>query len=316
MRSATLALATLFFFGCQTVQVRAGPGLPPAPAAPPPRVALAEPELDLWLEGNEQVTSQETAEGLRAARAALGAALDRQGFVPTGEADEVLVVRAQGVARTAGRRSAQVGAVVGIVLVVAAIVVLIATSGHGDRGGARAHPAGRGRAIPAHPGYGRPAYGYGPPAPWFGIGFAWGLHVPMGEPPPYPPAIVPTLESRLSSRGFFAGDETEIALELRDARTGEVVWSRAARQEIDPRDAGAVRALVDQMLQPEPWAQALLAPGAPPSGPTAPRAVPPPPRAAPPPPPAVPPPPPPAPPAAPPAAPQNPAPPKVETALR
>jgi hypothetical protein len=265
-----LALPTLFFFGCQTVQVQAGPGLATLPQAPA-RVALAEPELDLWLEGSGQVTPQEIDQGLRGARAALASALEGRGFAPADQAEQVLVVRSQGVARTESRRNAQTAAVLGIVLVVAIIVVAIVASQHGDRGGGPrpAHVAGApGRAGP-RPVYPRPAYGYGPPAPWFGWGFFFGvdIHTPVAAPAPYPPVVAPTLESRLATRGYFAGDETEVALELHDARTGQILWSRLARDEVDPRDAREVRVLVDRMIGAEPWARPQPAPPRAPAAP-------------------------------------------------
>jgi hypothetical protein len=301
MVRAAIALATLFFFGCQTVQVRAGPGLqtPPPPAL---RVALAEPELDLWIEGSGQVTPQEADQGLRAARAALGSALDRRGFAAAGEAEEILVVREQAVARTEGRRGAQTAAIVGIVLVVAAIVVLIvASSRSGSSRSPHAGPAGPARAAPPRAVVPRaPAY-YPAPVPWFGWGVSWGVHleVPLAPPPPWAPVVAPTLEARLPARGFFAGDETEIVLELRDARSGEVVWSRAARDEIDPRDPAAVRSLVDRMLAGEPWAAPLLQPASPVGQPAPPPAPPPPAAPA----------------REPPRQPQKPPPPRVERAL-
>ncbi len=277
MRLALIALATLFFFGCHTVQVRAGPGLAVPP--PPLRVALAEPELDLWIEGSGQVTPQETDQGLQAARAALGASLDRRGFAPAGEADAVLLVHEQGVARTDGRRSGQTAAIVGIVLVVAAIVVLIVASNRGG-GGSRAGPAGPVRAAPPRAGF-RPGYRPYPPAPgpWFGWGVSWGVHfeVPLAPAPAWVPALPPTLEARLPSRGFFAGDETEIALELHRAQSGEVLWSRVVREEVDPRDPAAVRALVERAIAGEPWAASLGAPppAAPAPAPTPERQAPP-----------------------------------------
>jgi hypothetical protein len=298
MRLAAIALATLFFFGCQTVQVRAGPGLATLPPAAPLRVALAEPELDLWIEGSGQVTPQETDESLRAARAALGSALDRRGFSSAPDADEILVVREQAVARTEGRRSAQTAAIVGIVLVVAAIVVLIVVSSR-KGGGSRAAP-GPARAAPPRSAVPRAPLYRPAPAPWFGWGVSWGVHldVPLAQPPPWAPAVAPTLEARLPARGFFDGDETEIALELHDARSGQVVWSRVARDGVDPRDPAAVRSLVDRMIAGEPWAAPFLQTAPPvgrPAGPPAPPA--------------------PAPAREPPAPPQKPSPPRVETAL-
>lgn len=276
MRLALTALATLFFFGCETVQVRTGPPLA-APAPPPPRVALAAPYVDLWMEGAGGVTPQESDEGFKRARAALGAALDGRGFVPEQEADQVLVVQAQGVARTDGRRSQQVAATVGIVLVIAAVVVLIVTS---SRSGSRAPSRAPGaRAAPAPPrgsSYAAPRGYYAPPAPWFGWNFGVGMsfHGPMAGPPPWPPVAVPSLEARLPARGFWAGDETEIVLELRDARTGATTWVRRTHGEVDPRDAPAVRALLDRAISDQPWAHGPPPPASAPEVPRPPPAAP------------------------------------------
>jgi hypothetical protein len=260
MRKTIAALATLFFFGCQTVQVRAGPPLLAVPPPPPPRVALAEPQLDLWLEGNGQVGQPEIDLALARSRAALGSALEGRTFARPDEADQVLVVRGQAVALTDGRKQAQAAVIVGCIVVVAALVILAARSDSGR--GARAVP-GPGGARPRPPGppmrqVGRPYYG--PPAPWFGWGFGWGIHVeaPLASPYPYEPARTPTLEARLPARDFMDGEEVELVVELHDVHTGAVTWWRTASQRIDPRDAGAVRALVDRLIGDQPWAMAPI----------------------------------------------------------
>lgn len=254
MRQAQVALATLFFFGCQTVQLQA---VEVAGAATPPRVALAEPALDLWVEGAGAVSPAETAEALARSRAALAASLEGRAFVPEAEADALLVVTEQALARTEGRRQQQSSAVVGIVLLVAAVVVLIALATQGRSHPSRAGPppVGGGVAVPApgHPGR-RAA---GPPVPWFGWGFAVGMsfHGPVAAEPVRPPQAPPPLEAGLDSRGFFAGDEVELLVELRDRRTGQPLWSRRVRDEVDPRDPTALRALLDRVIGGEPWAR-------------------------------------------------------------
>jgi len=268
MRQPLVALATLFFFGCQTVQLRA---VEVAGAAPLPRVALAEPALELWVEGAGSVTPAETAEALARSRAALAASLDDRALVAEADADHLLLVTEQALARTEGRRQQQSGAVVGIVLLVAAVVVLIALAAQGRSHPSRAAPPGRppvGRGVAAPPPGSSGYRGYGPPVPWFGWGFAMGVnfHGPVAAAPVRPPEALPTLEAGLESRGFFAGDEVELLVELRDRSTGQTVWSRSVRDEVDPRDPAALRALVDRLIGGEPWGRGAPPQPSPPPG--------------------------------------------------
>ncbi len=255
MRRALVALATFLCFGCQAVRPR-----PAAPAPPPLRVALAEPLLDLWVEGAGGVTPEETGQALSASRAALGGALDGRGFVAAADADHLLVVREQAVTRTAGRRQQQAAAVAGIVLLVAVAVVLVAIASRGSGSGSpgRAPAAGAvGRTAPPRGLAPPPRLPVGPPAPWFGWSFDVGFHfpVPVAGPPMRPPELPPTLEGRLGARGFLAGDETELVLELREAASGATVWSRRVSGEADPRDPAAVRALLDRAAWDQAWAR-------------------------------------------------------------
>lgn len=258
MRRALVALATFLCFGCQTVQPP-----PAAPAPPPLRVALAEPLLDLWVEGAGGVDPAERDEALARARAALGAALAGRGFVAAADADHLLVVREEAVTRTPGRRQQQAAAVAGIVLVVVAVVVLIAIASRGNGSGSPGRaPAGGvagavGRAAPPR---GLPPLAripVGPPAPGFGWSLDVGFHfpVPVAGPPLRPPELAPTLEARLGARGFFAGDETELVLELREVATGATVWARRVSDDADPRDPAAVRALLDRAAWDQAWAR-------------------------------------------------------------
>lgn len=115
-------------------------------------------------------------------------------------------------------------------------------------------------------------YGAPPPAPGAPAPPEWG---PAEEPAPAPGdaapanpapvelALPPVPELPLESRGFFAGDETVLELDLVDQRTGQLLWSKVVREEIDPRDARAVRRLVDAALAGQPWARRPPAPAAP-----------------------------------------------------
>ena len=68
-------------------------------------------------------------------------------------------------------------------------------------------------------------------------------------------ALPPPPDLPLETRGFFSGDETAVALDLVDQRTGQLLWSRVVRGEVDPRDAAALRKLVAGALAREPWAR-------------------------------------------------------------
>ena len=62
-RCDRVALLTLLFFGCATSRPPSMLSLPLAGPAPQ-RVALAEPELELWLEGSHRVDPAEAARAL------------------------------------------------------------------------------------------------------------------------------------------------------------------------------------------------------------------------------------------------------------
>jgi hypothetical protein len=285
MRPAPIALATLFFYGCAAVQVR-GAAAPPEPEVAP-AVALERPLLDLWVEGAGSVSEPERERAVAEAEKALAAALEGRGFAPAAEADAVLTVRAQGLAQTEGRRSSRVAVMTGIfVLVAAVVVVLAAASGKGGGrvpavgGAGKAAPApvrgtagGAGRVASAPPRAGAPFPGGATPAPpRDGVsasrparagGFvSGGLQIDVQLPAPVEP-VQPTFERRLAERGLFDGEEIEVILELWDLGSGELLFSRAVHGEVDPRNAGEVRALVDRALAGQPWAQPGTRPGPP-----------------------------------------------------
>ncbi|HET9595315.1 MAG TPA: hypothetical protein VFP65_07030 [Anaeromyxobacteraceae bacterium] len=259
------ALATLLCFGCATVHEPAPTAYGPPPGTAP-RVVLAEPELELWMEGTKAIDPAETAQALEASRTALAEAVSGRGLDGP-DADELLVVRSRAIQLTGERRSAQVWSVVGIVVVVVAVVVaavLLSRSGsHGGRGGGSgshaAVPAG-GRApapVPYAPRY------YAPPPP-IGVSIGLSVTVPSPSPGPWapPPGAIP-MEQRLSSRGWFDGDEVELSVELVDARTGVPSWRRIVREGIDPRDGAAVARLLDRALEGLPFGQRLAPADAP-----------------------------------------------------
>jgi len=214
------------------------------------------------VEGAGAVAPAEREQALAQARAALGGALDGRAFAAAGDADHLLLVREQAVTRTDGRRRQQAAAIAGIVLVVVAVVVLVAIASRGKSGSPARAPApglagAVGRAAPPRGLAPLPRVPVGPPAPWFGWSFDLGFHVPVpvAGPPMRPPELVPTLEDRLGARGFFAGDETELVLELREVATGATVWSRRTSGDADPRDPAAVRALLDRAAWDQAWAR-------------------------------------------------------------
>ena len=59
----------------------------------------------------------------------------------------------------------------------------------------------------------------------------------------------------MHDRGFFAGPQTAIQLDLLDRATGQLLWSKAVSAEADPADAKAMAKLVDHALAGQPWAR-------------------------------------------------------------
>lgn len=138
-----MALLSLTAFGCTTIRA------PVSAIAPTIQVedGVAAPQVELWLESGKAIRPDESARASAEVHAALKAALERR---KAGEADQVLVVRAQGVSRTASRRGDQTaavaGLVVGAVVVVAAVVLAVVSgkgSGGGGKGGGGAKAGGR-----------------------------------------------------------------------------------------------------------------------------------------------------------------------------
>jgi len=114
------------------------------------RDGRAEPQLELWVESSRPITRAEADRAQAEARAALEQALaDRA----EPEGDALLVVRAQGVSRTGGRRGDQAAATAGIAIgavAIAAATVVAALGGGGGHHSPGFHPGGFG--PPARPG--------------------------------------------------------------------------------------------------------------------------------------------------------------------
>ena len=242
------ALLTLLAFGCATAR-QPQPGVTSEVPSPSARIALAEPELELWMEGTRPVDPQESARTLDESREALSRALEGRGLDDVSEPSQLLVVRAREIARTGERKAAQVWSAVGIVVVVVAVVVaaVLLSRSKSSSGGSRGARA----AVPATPRVGPVARAplfvprpYVPPPP-IGVSVGFDVVVPVAPVMPVPYADP---EPRLSARGWFDGDEVEMTAELVDPGTGAVSWRRTVRAGIDPRDANAVSALLDKAL--------------------------------------------------------------------
>ena len=113
----------------------------------------AEPQLELWVESSRPISKAEADRARAAARAALEQALAGRAEP---EGDSLLVVRAQGVSRTGGRRgdqaAATAGIAIGVVAVVTATVVAAVALGGGGGGGHHSsgtHPGGGGHPFHA-----------------------------------------------------------------------------------------------------------------------------------------------------------------------
>lgn len=269
-----VALVTVLCFGCATGRPPTV-GQVPLLGAPPARVALAEPTLELWMEGTHAPSPAESADALDRSRVALARALEgRSGFVGNEgeEPDALLAIHARAVARTGERRSAQVGSVVaGVILFVAVVVVVIvlSTRSSGKSHGSGAFPAPT-RVAPAPvPWRGQPFHPVAP-APFF-FGWAVGLQVNVPLAPatpapgaPSPVASEPEPDPLLDARGWLDADEVELVAELVEPRTNQLQWRRALRESVDPRDARAMRRLVDKLLDGMPLAPRGAAPQVPP----------------------------------------------------
>ena len=258
-----VALVTCLAFACATARQQV-PGSDLGPP-PPQRLALAEPQLELWMEGSRAIDPAEEAQALAQSREALAASLDGRGF-DAPDPDAVVVVRARALARTGERKRSQVASAVGIVFVVVALVVAaVLLSRSGSRSSSRGAPA----ALPAQArgAGGGPRPGYFAPRPYapppVGVFVGLSVAVPVGPLPPL--RGLPPTEAWLAARGWFDGDEVEVSAELQDPRTGEVRWHRTLRGGVDPRDPKAVRGLVDAALEGLPQAPAAV-PAAPPAG--------------------------------------------------
>jgi len=58
----------------------------------------------------------------------------------------------------------------------------------------------------------------------------------------------------LEKRGFFAGDQLRLELVLVDPHSGAVLWAKMVEDEVDARDAAAVRRVLDRALaDPSGW---------------------------------------------------------------
>jgi hypothetical protein len=85
-----------------------------------------------------------------------------------------------------------------------------------------------------------------------GVQIGVGLALPVGEPlPPYPVPETPPFNPE--ERGFFDGDEVVLELELRDARTDQVIWANAVKGSVDPRDQAALASLLDGAFAGQSW---------------------------------------------------------------
>ncbi len=107
----------------------------------------------------------------------------------------------------------------------------------------------------------------GGPAPQVASADAeWAYAGELAPPPPPPPlaaeeegevllAALPPLD--VGQRGFFAKDLTRLELTLVDRATGAPLWVKTVERRIDPRDACAVRKLLDAALDDAAgWARA------------------------------------------------------------
>ncbi len=78
------------------------------------------------------------------------------------------------------------------------------------------------------------------------------------QPAPIAELLLPPLPPLdLESRGFFTGDQVRVELWLVDRQSGAPLWVKTAEEGTDPRDAEAMKALLDRALdEPGGWSMA------------------------------------------------------------
>lgn len=137
--AAPIALVVLLTFGCTTVR---------APASSIGTDVTfggngAGQQVELWLESATPITPEEKAQAVAQVRAALDHAAST---LVSQDEEALLVVRAQGIARTGSRKANQNAAKVGIVVGAAALiaVVVVAVVASGGKGGGSASKGGGG----------------------------------------------------------------------------------------------------------------------------------------------------------------------------
>ncbi|MGZ6125156.1 MAG: hypothetical protein ACXWLR_09360, partial [Myxococcales bacterium] len=84
-------------------------------------------------------------------------------------------------------------------------------------------------------------------------------------PPPEPdsiaavalqlPPLSDTVTFKVEDRGFFAGPQTALQLDLLDRATGQLLWSKAVNADADPLDATAVSKVLDEAFGGVSWAR-------------------------------------------------------------
>lgn len=110
-----------------------------------------------------------------------------------------------------------------------------------------------------------------PPPPPTSVDVFLDIWVP---PQPYPSDYTPPPPPPFSvkDRGFFDPDEVLVEMELREAKTGTILWGAAVRGWADPRDRTEVAKLLEKAIGGQPWARRGMARPVPPSPPAAPPA--------------------------------------------
>jgi hypothetical protein len=279
--AAPIALAVMLTFGCSTVRVPASTmGTEVAVGKDGP-----EPQVELWLESGAPVSDREKAR----ATAEVKAALERASQTLVSEDGEaLLVVRAQGIARTPSRKSdqqaAKVGIAVGAVAVVAVIVVALVASGGKGGGGHGSPRVGGARVAPRLPRVAGPVPRFRMPVAGTAHTHApvlVGIHADVVAGAPAPdeaasglvavspieapsasagPAARPDVQPAtlhlppprpldLTKRKFFDKDLTRLELIVVDRGSGEATWMKTVEGQVDPRSVEAVRSLLSAAIE-------------------------------------------------------------------
>jgi hypothetical protein len=199
------------------------------------------PQVELWLESGGPITEAETERAVADVRGAVDRATRA---LVSDDGETLLVVRAQGISRTASRRTGQRVARVGAIALAALAVV-------GMLIGGALPPLGDLVEDPAKAPLARAPF---PGPPRFRVADERDERIAAPLPKPVALHLPPPRVLDIEGRRFFDKDFTRLELLVVDLDSGEPTWVKVVEGEVDPRDAAAVKRLLAKAVDdPVGW---------------------------------------------------------------